>query len=91
MSKNFKTFLYIIVALFATVLFFNIFSGPANGAETSTEETPLIVNLLISWLPMIVITIFYIIFLRMFKQVIKIGERIAVALENKEDNAKSKH
>ncbi len=86
MSKGFKTVALIFVLILLAIMTYNIFSG-ANNTNTNpslisdSEETPFYVSLLVSWLPMMVVIVFYILFLRSFKQIIRVGERIAVALE----------
>ena len=65
MSKGFKTVALIIVIILLGILMYNIFSGENNAnqhTKTISTETdrPFYVSLLISWVPMMVIIIFYI-------------------------------
>ena len=94
MSKGFKTVALVIVIILLSVLTYNLFSGATNDkglTATGTEEgdAPFYVSLLISWLPMLVVVIFYILFLKTFKQIIRVGERIAIALEKNADSSQS--
>jgi len=57
---------------------------------SETGDPPFYVSLLLSWLPLIVMVVFYILFLKIFKQMVRIGERIAITLEKRVDNQKSK-
>ncbi len=86
MSKGFKTVALVIVIILLGVFMYNLFSGANNSkalTATGSEEgdRPFYVSLLISWLPMLVVIIFYILFLQTFKQIIRVGERVAIALE----------
>lgn len=82
MKNTLKTIVIALIIFFGFVLFYNIFNGQqAADASSDIGETPWYISILVSWLPMIVIFIFYIIFLKMFKKVILIMERIATALE----------
>ena len=93
MSKGFKTGALIIVIFLLVVMAYNIFSGGNNATtliSSNDGEQPFYVSLLISWLPMLAVFVFYILFLRVFKQIIKVGERIAVALEARVDSTQAK-
>ena len=94
MSKGFKTVALIFVLILLAVMTYNIFSGANNknvnpSLISEDEETPFYVSLLVSWLPMMVVIVFYILFLKSFKQIIRVGERIAVALEANVDKPHS--
>ena len=94
MSKGFKKVALIFVLILLAVMTYNIFSGANNtnvnpASISEDEETPFYVSLLVSWLPMMVVIVFYILFLKSFKQIIRVGERIAVALEDKVDRSHS--
>jgi Na+/proline symporter len=94
MSKGFKTISLIIIIILLGVLTYNIFSG-ANNPNTHAnpisdeKERPFYVSLLISWLPMLSVFVFYILFLQVFKKIVNVGERIAVALEKNVGISKS--
>lgn len=94
MSKGFKTVALIFVLILLAVMTYNLLSGPKNPnvnptSNSEDKETPFYVSLLVSWLPMIVVIVFYILFLKSFKAIIRVGERIAVALEAKVDRSHS--
>ena len=91
MSKGIKTLalVFIFIMLFIMVYHFFGSSSPANGATASqNEEAPFWVSLLVSWIPMIAILVFYVLFLQIFKKIHKTGERIAAALEKISSNQK---
>jgi hypothetical protein len=86
MSKGFKTVALVIVIILLGIMTYNIFSGAKNDRPSTVGtpeegEQPFYVSLLISWLPLLVVIIFYILFLQTFNKIIKVGERIAIALE----------
>jgi hypothetical protein len=81
-KNTLKTIVVALIIFFGFVLFYNIFNGPqSTDASSDIGETPWYISLLVSWAPMIVIFIFYIIFLKMFKNGLLIMDRIASALE----------
>ena len=91
MSKGFKTVALIFVLILLVMMSYNIFSGTNNpnvnnASISESEETPFYVSLLLSWVPFTISIVFYILYLQCFKKIIRIGERIAVALEAKENN-----
>jgi hypothetical protein len=90
MSKGFKIFSLVIVIILLGIMTYNIASGVNNDkastvADPKEGERPFYVSLLISWLPLLVVVTFYILFLQTFKRIIKVGERIAIALEKNID------
>ena len=94
MSKGFKTVALIFVLILLAVMTYNIFSGANNpnvnpASISDDKESPFYVSLLVSWLPMMVVIVFYILFLRSFKEILRVGERIAVALEKNVDSSQS--
>ena len=96
MSKNTKNIALIIVAVFIFVMVYNILSSTNNSnvyprSMSQAEETPFYVSLLLSWFPFMISIVFYILYYKCLKQIIHIGERIAVALETKPDNMHSQN
>lgn len=86
MKQTLKTLALSFVLFLLFIMAYKIFSvtvpPSTEGATLSQgEEAPYWVNLLISWLPMLVMFVFYILFLQVFKKLLNIGERIAAALE----------
>ena len=89
MRKEFKIILLIILGFFSIVVLYNLFSGTPNTINSETGDPPFYVSLLVSWVPMLGIFVFYILFLQVFKKIIRVGERIAVALEAKVEKPQS--
>ncbi|GEM_PF-5299363 len=90
MNKNTKTFLLILVSILLFIMMYKIFSNTNNhdvaaSSLSQEEETPFYVSLLLSWFPFMISIIFYVLYYQCLKQIIRIGERIAVALETKSD------
>lgn len=86
MKQTLKTSALALVLFLLFIMVYKIFSvtglPSTEGATLSQgEEAPYWVSLLISWLPMLVMFVFYILFLQVFKKLLTIGERIAAALE----------
>ena len=86
MDKRFKTISLIFVSALLLIMVFNIFSGTndpnvAPRSISQQEETPFYVSLLLSWFPFAISIVFYILYWICLKQIIRIGERIALALE----------
>ena len=96
MSKNAKNIALIIVTVFIFIMAHNFFSSTNNSnvyprSISQVEETPFYVSLLLSWFPFMISIIFYILYYKCLKQIIHIGERIAVSLEAKSDNIHSQN
>ena len=93
MNKNTKTIALILVSVFLLIMVYNILSGTNNpniaASSSQEEETPFYVSLLLAWFPFMISIIFYVLYYQCLKQIIRIGERIAVALETKSDNTHS--
>lgn len=96
MDKKFKTIALILVSVLLFIMVYNIFSSTNNPnviarSMSQEEETPFYVSLLLSWFPFMISIVFYILYWQCLKQIIRIGERIAVALETKSDNTHSQN
>ena len=86
MKQGLKTLGFALLMLLVFIMIYNIFSGPPPTQTGSSnlsqiEETPYWFSILVSWLPMLIMIIFYILFLHIFRSLLNIGERIATALE----------
>ena len=93
MKQALKTLGLAFLLLLVFIMIYNVFSGPSPQTGSSNlsqveETTPYWVSILVSWLPMLIMIVFYILFLHIFKRLLSIGERIATALEKNGTNQK---
>lgn len=89
MRKGFKVFILILISVLCLFFLYNTFSAPPANINILESEVSLMIRLIANWGPMFVFIVFYIIFLWMFSRLIKIGERIAKALEKKNEASQS--